>query len=165
MKSEKLPDIREIMRMLPHRYPFVLIDQVVDLVPGESIVTLKNVTVDEPFLCGHFPDIPTMPCELMVEGMAQSGGVLAYSSLAEGMHGVPVFFMAMDKVQVMRLPSPGDQLIFRVRFLKKSSWAVKLAAVATIEGSRACEAEIMATFGRNRGQGADPSEARAKGGL
>jgi 3-hydroxyacyl-[acyl-carrier-protein] dehydratase len=151
MKAEKVPDIQEIMRMLPHRYPFVLIDRIVNLVPGESIVTLKNVTVDEPFLRGHFPDIPTMPSELMIEGMAQSGGMLAFSSLPEEMHGIPVFFMALDNVRVMRLPFPGDQIIFSVRFLKKSSWAVKLAATATRDGSRVCEAEIMATFGRKKG--------------
>jgi beta-hydroxyacyl-ACP dehydratase FabZ len=164
MKAEKVPDIQGIMRMLPHRYPFVLIDRIVALVPGESIVTVKNVTADEPFLQGHFPDIPVMPSELMIEGMAQSGGILAFSSLPEEMHGIPVFFMAMDNVQVMRLPSPGDQLIFTVRFLKKSSWAVKLAATATIDGSKVCEAEIMATFGRNRGLRINPSEAGVKGG-
>jgi 3-hydroxyacyl-[acyl-carrier-protein] dehydratase len=151
MKAESVPDIQEIMRMLPHRYPFVLIDRIVDLVPGESIVALKNVTADEPFLRGHFPDIPTMPSELMIEGMAQSGGILAFSSLPEEMHGIPVFFMAIDNVHVMRLPFPGDQLIFTVTFLKKSSWAVKLAAIATIDGSKVCEAEIMATFGRKKG--------------
>jgi 3-hydroxyacyl-[acyl-carrier-protein] dehydratase len=151
MKAERVPDIQEIMRMLPHRYPFLLIDRIVDLVPGESIVTLKNVTAGEPFLRGHNPGIPTMPSELMIEGMAQSGGILAFSSLPGEMHGVPVFFMAMDNVQVMRLPFPGDQLIFTVRFLKKSSWAVKLAGVATIDGNKVCEAEITATFGRKKG--------------
>jgi 3-hydroxyacyl-[acyl-carrier-protein] dehydratase len=157
MKAERVPDIQEIMRMLPHRYPFALIDRIVDLVPGESIVTLKNITAGEPFLHGHFPGIPTMPSQLMIEGMAQSGGILAFSSLPEEMHGIPVFFMAMDNVQVMRLPLPGDQLIFTVRFLKKSSWAVKFAAVAMIEGSKVCEAEITATFGRKKGARMDSS--------
>jgi 3-hydroxyacyl-[acyl-carrier-protein] dehydratase len=158
MKAERVPDIQEIMRMLPHRYPFVLIDRIVDLVPGESIVTLKNVTADEPFLRGYFPNIPTMPSQLMIEGMAQSGGILAFSSLPREMHGIPVFFIAMDNVRVMRLPSPGDQLIFTVRFLKKSSWAVKLAATATVDGIRVCEAEIMATFARNKKVKINPSD-------
>jgi 3-hydroxyacyl-[acyl-carrier-protein] dehydratase len=162
MKAENMPDLREIMRMLPHRYPFVLIDRIVDLVPGESIVTLKNVTEDEPFHRGHFPGVPTMPSGLMIEGMAQSGGVLAFTSLPEDMHGVPVFFMAMDNVRVMRLPFPGDQIIYTVRFLKKSSWAVKLAAVATVEGTRVCEAEIMATFGRDKGVRKNSPEAVVK---
>jgi 3-hydroxyacyl-[acyl-carrier-protein] dehydratase len=162
MKAEQMPDIQEIMRMLPHRYPFVLIDRIVDLIPGESIVTLKNVTADEPFHRGHFPDTPTMPSGLMIEGMAQSGGMLAFSSLPEGMHGVPVFFMAMDNVRVLRLPLPGDQIIYTVRFLKKSSWAVKLAAIATVEGTRVCEAEIMATFGRDKGVRMNSSGAGVK---
>jgi len=151
MKAEKIPDIRDILKMLPHRHPFVLVDRIVELAPGESIVTLKNVTADDSFMQGHFPGNPTMPPELLIEGMAQSGGILALSSLPQDMQGIPVFFMAMDKVQVTKLPAPGDQLIFTVRFLKKSSWAVKLAALATVDGNKVCEAEIMATFGRKKG--------------
>jgi 3-hydroxymyristoyl/3-hydroxydecanoyl-(acyl carrier protein) dehydratase len=84
--------------------------------------------------------------------MAQAGGLLAFASLSEEMHGTPVFFMAIDHVQVKRFPVPGDQVIFSVTFLKKSSWAVKFAASGTIDGSAVCEAELTATFGRKSGK-------------
>src|SRR4030042_1684213 len=131
-----------ILKMLPHRYPFVFIDCVLELLPGERIIALKNISTDEGFLGGHSPLDGSIPPGLLVEGMAQAGGVLAFTSLSEEMHGTPVFFMAIDHVQVKRFPVPGDQVIFSVTFLKKSSWAVKFAASATIHGSQVCEAEL-----------------------
>ena len=149
--SESL-DIHEILKMLPHRYPFVLIDRVLELDPGEKVVALKNVTFNEPFFRGHFPENPVMPGVLIVEGMAQAGGILAFTSLPEEMHGTPVYFMGMDKVRFRRPVFPGDQLLFHVRFLKKSSWAVKFAGVATVDEEKVSEAEFTATFAKGAGK-------------
>ncbi len=140
-----------ILKMLPHRYPFVFIDRVLELLPGERIIALKNISIDEGFLGGHSPLNGSIPPGLLIEGMAQAGGLLAFASLSEETHGTPVFFMAIDHVQVKRLPVPGDQVTFSVTFLKKSSWAVKFAASGTVDGSAVCEAELTATFGRRSG--------------
>ena len=141
---------RRLMETLPHRFPFVFIDRVLELMPGERLIALKNITADENVLRGHSPWSGCMSPELLIEGMAQAGGVLAFASLPEEMHGTPVFFMAIDRVQVKRLPVPGDRVVFSVAFLKKSSWAVKFAASATVNGETVCEAELTATFGRKK---------------
>lgn len=140
-------DIHEILKRLPHRYPFVLIDRILDIVPGERIVALKNITSNEPFLQGHFPGRPMMPGMLIVEAMAQAGGVLAYASLPEDARGTPVYFLGMDKVRFRGPVLPGHQLTIHVKFLKKSSWAVKFYGVAYIEGTKISEAELTATLG------------------
>jgi len=141
-------DIHQIIKMLPHRYPFLLIDRVVELIPGEKIVALKNVTCNEPFFGGHFPENPIMPGVLIVEGMAQAGGVLAVADQSEEMHGKPVYFMAMDRVKFRRPVMPGNQLFFSVKFLKRSSWAVKFYGLATVDEKVVCEAELTATWAR-----------------
>ncbi len=138
-----------ILAMLPHRYPFVLIDRVLEILPGERVVALKNISSDEAFLRGHFPENPCMPPELLIEAMAQTGGVLAFASVSEEMRGTPTFFMAIDHAQVGKLPVPGDQVIFSAAFVKKSSWAVKFAASGAINGSTVCHAELTATFVRD----------------
>ena len=145
---ENIPSIQEIVKMLPHRYPFLLIDRVLELFPGEEIVALKNVTVNEPFFRGHFPEKPVMPAVLIIEGMTQAGGVLAFASQSQEVFGKPVYFMAMDRVKFRHPVVPGDQLLFKVRFLKKSSWAVKLSGIATVDEMKVCEAELTATFGK-----------------
>ena len=145
-------NIRTILKMMPHRYPFILIDRVLELVPGERIVALKNVTGNEPFFEGHFPENPIMPGVLIVEGMAQAGGVLAFSSQPEEMYGTPVYFIAIDKVKFRRTVVPGDQLLMSVRFLKKSSWAVKLSGVTTVREKKVSEAEFTATFAKSGGR-------------
>jgi beta-hydroxyacyl-ACP dehydratase FabZ len=154
-KGGKRLDISEIMAILPHRYPFVLIDRILELVPDERIIALKNVTINEPFFQGHFPGKPIMPGVLIVEAMAQAGGVLAFSSLPEDMKGTLVYFLGMDKVKFRRPVLPGDQLVMDVTFLKKSTWAVRLSCFAAVEGKKVCEAELMATYdksGRTAGQ-------------
>lgn len=140
-------DIHEILKRLPHRYPFVLIDKILDIVPGQNIVAIKNVSAQEPFLQGHFPGSPMMPGMLIVEAMAQAGGVLAYASLPEDAQGTPVYFMAMDKVRFRGPVLPGHQLTIDVKFLKKSSWAVKFYGVADVGGMKVSEAELTATLG------------------
>jgi 3-hydroxyacyl-[acyl-carrier-protein] dehydratase len=139
-------DIHQIMKMLPHRYPFLLIDRVVELIPEEKIIALKNVTCNEPFFWGHFPEKPIMPGVLIVEGMVQAGGLLAFAAQSDDLHGKPVYFMAMDRVKFRRPVVPGDQLFFSVTFLKRSSWAVKFYGLATVDEKAVCEAELTATW-------------------
>jgi len=144
---ETLFDIQKIMRYLPHRYPLLLVDRVIELEPDNHIVALKNVSMNEPFFQGHFPREPIMPGVLIVEGMGQAGGVLAIASLPEEHHGAPIYFMGMDKVKFRKPVVPGDQLIFEVKLLKKRSKAIKMAGIAKVNGVKVAEAEFMATYG------------------
>ena len=144
---EKIIDITEIMKLLPHRYPFILVDRVVELVEGERIIALKNVTINEPFFPGHFPGAPIMPGVLVIEAMAQAGGILFAISQPEEKRGGPVYFMGMDKVKFRKPVVPGDQLVFEVKILNMRSKAVKMSGIATVEGKCVAEAEFMATFG------------------
>ncbi len=140
-------DIQKIMGYLPHRYPFILVDRVLELVPSEKIIALKNVTINEPFFQGHFPGAPIMPGVLIVEAMAQAGGVLVFESLDPEKHGAPVYFMGMDKVKFRKPVTPGDQIIFEINILKQRAKAVKMAGTASVDGKRVAEGEIMATIG------------------
>ena len=139
--------IAEIMNFLPHRYPFLLIDRVVELVPGESIRALKNVTINEPFFQGHFPGTPIMPGVLILEAMAQAGGILALDSMPDELRGAVIYFMGMDKVRFRKPVVPGDQLVFEIRALKQRAKAVKMAGIAKVEDNIVAEAEMMASFG------------------
>ena len=140
-------DILDIMKFLPHRYPFIMVDRILELEPGERIVALKNVTINEPFFQGHFPGTPIMPGVLIIEAMGQAGGVLVIESASEERHGAPVYFMGMDKVRFRKPVVPGDQLILEVKILKSRAKVVKLSGVATVDGQRVAEAELMAAFG------------------
>jgi len=147
---EKIINITEIMKLLPHRYPFILVDRVIDFVEGDKITALKNVTINEPFFVGHFPGAPIMPGVLIIEAMAQTGGVLFAVSQPEEKRGGPVYFMGMDKVKFRKPVVPGDQLVFEVKILNMRSKAVKMSGIATVEGKCVAEAEFMATFGGKR---------------
>jgi len=140
-------DILDIMRRLPHRYPFLLIDRIIRIVPGESIVALKNVTMNEPFFQGHFPSQPVMPGVLIVEAMAQAGGVLASESRAAEQPGAIIYFMGMDQVRFRRPVVPGDQLFLEARVLKMRSKVAKMAGRALVNDKLVAEAELMASFG------------------
>lgn len=142
--------IAEIMNFLPHRYPFLLIDRVVELVSGERITALKNVTINEPFFQGHFPGTPIMPGVLILEAMAQAGGILALDSMPEELRGAVIYFMGMDKVRFRKPVVPGDQLIFEIRALKQRAKAVKMAGIARVEDNIVAEAEMMASFGEKK---------------
>ena len=144
---ETVLDIQAIAALLPHRYPFLLIDRVVALKPNEEIVALKNVTMNEPFFQGHFPSVPVMPGVLIVEAMAQAGGVLVLDSQPKEQQGRPVYFMGFDKVKFRKPVGPGDQIIFEVKILKLRSKVVKLAGQATVDSNLVAEAELMASFG------------------
>ena len=147
----KLPlNYPEITKILPHRYPFLLVDRIIELEPGERVVGIKNVTVNEPFFQGHFPGNPIMPGVLIVEAMAQAGGVLARMSMP-GVLGEEeantVLFMSMDKVKFRKPVVPGDQLILEVKPLRKGSKVWKMVGKAFVKDSLVAEAELMATIG------------------
>ena len=143
-------DIQEIMKLLPHRYPFIMIDRILELTPGEKVIALKNVTINEPFFQGHFPENPIMPGVLIVEAMGQAGAVLAAKSLDMELHGSLIYFMGMDKVKFRRPVTPGDQLIFEMKFLKQRRKVFKMSGIAYVDEEVVAQAELMATFGEGK---------------
>ena len=144
---EPIYDIQGIMELLPHRYPFLLIDRVLEMISGDRIRALKNVTINEPFFQGHFPGRPIMPGVLIIEAMAQAGGILAYMTAPEEQRNRLIYFMGMDKVKFRRPVVPGDQIIFEARILKFRTRAAKMYGCATVDNQLAAEAELMASFG------------------
>jgi 3-hydroxyacyl-[acyl-carrier-protein] dehydratase len=141
--------IEEIIRCLPHRYPFLLVDRVLELEENHKIIALKNVTINEPFFQGHFPGAPIMPGVLIVEAMGQAGGVLVASSLPEEERSSLIYFMGFDKVRFRKPVVPGDQLILELKLLKKRTKVVKMAGIASVDHAVVAEAELMATIGES----------------
>jgi 3-hydroxyacyl-[acyl-carrier-protein] dehydratase len=139
-------DIKEIIRLLPHRYPFLMVGRILSGEKGSSLIGLKNVTMNEPFFQGHFPTDPIMPGVLILEGMAQAGGILAYYSLPEMIGEKLIYFAGIDKVRFRRPVVPGDQLIFEMEVLKHKGKLWKMAGKAKVDGEIAAEAEFMAAF-------------------
>jgi 3-hydroxyacyl-[acyl-carrier-protein] dehydratase len=146
---ETVLDILAIMQRLPHRYPFLLIDRIVRFVPGEEIVALKNVTMNEPFFQGHFPAKPVMPGVLIIEALAQAGGILAAEIRGPEKQGEIIYFMGMDAVRFRKPVVPGDQLVLEARVLKMRSRVAKMAGRALVDGQLVAEAELMASFGES----------------
>jgi beta-hydroxyacyl-ACP dehydratase FabZ len=142
-------DILAIMQRLPHRYPFLLIDRIVRFVPGEEIVALKNVTMNEPFFQGHFPAKPVMPGVLIIEALAQAGGILAAEIRGAEKQGDIIYFMGMDAVRFRKPVVPGDQLMLEARVLRMRSRVAKMAGRALVDGQLVAEAELMASFGNS----------------
>ena len=138
-------DINEIMKNLPHRYPFILVDRIIELEVNKRIVAIKNVTINEPFFQGHFPGHPIMPGVLIIEAMAQVGGVLSYRSQPE-IEGKIVYFMGIDKARFRKPVVPGDRLKFVLEVIKqrRNIWTFK--ADAFVDEDRVADAEIMATI-------------------
>jgi len=134
-------DCREIQKILPHRFPFLLVDRIIDLQPKEKAVGIKNVTINEPFFQGHFPNYPIMPGVLIVEAMAQVGGILA---LHAGTKGNTVYFMSIEKAKFRRPVVPGDQLRFEVNVLQQRNKVWKFTAEAFVEDKLVAEAEFTA---------------------
>jgi len=140
-------DIKRILDLLPHRYPFILVDRVLELEPGVNIRALKNVSVNEPFFLGHFPDKPIMPGVLIVEGMVQTGGLLLAEEMTPQMRS-QVCFSGVDQAR-FRIPViPGDQLIFEVKIVRRRSNVVKMSAKAYVDNNRVAEAKLLALTGR-----------------
>ena len=146
---ETVLDILAIMQRLPHRYPFLLIDRIVRFVPGQEIVALKNVTMNEPFFQGHFPAKPVMPGVLIIEALAQAGGILAAEIRGAEKQGEIIYFMGMDAVRFRKPVVPGDQLMLEARVLKMRSRVAKMAGRALVDGQLVAEAELMASFGHS----------------
>ncbi|MGB5592936.1 MAG: 3-hydroxyacyl-ACP dehydratase FabZ [Crocosphaera sp.] len=134
--------VQEIRELLPHRYPFALVDRIIDYVPGNKAVGIKNVTINEPFFPGHIPTLPIMPGVLIVESMAQVGGVVL--SLLPGMKGVFFAFAGIDKVRFRRPVIPGDQLIITVELLTiKRNRIAKMKGEGTVDGELAVQGEML----------------------
>ncbi|HLQ26418.1 MAG TPA: 3-hydroxyacyl-ACP dehydratase FabZ [Acidiferrobacterales bacterium] len=140
-------DIHEVMKHLPHRYPFLLIDRVLEYTKGESLVAIKNVTINEPFFQGHFPDHPVMPGVLVVEAMAQACAVFSFKTLDKlpGDHAV-YLFVGIDKARFKRTVEPGDQLRIEVSLLRKLQGIWRFAANAKVDDKIVCTAELMCTY-------------------
>lgn len=138
-------DINEIMNFLPHRYPFLLIDRILEFELGKRIIGLKNVTINEPFFQGHFPGHPIMPGVLQLEAMAQTGGVLALKSIPpEEVKNKILIFMSIDKAKFRKPVLPGDQVLFTLDVIKERGPIKSFRAVATVDNTVVSEAEMMA---------------------
>lgn len=139
-------DIHEILEHLPHRYPILLVDRVLDVVPGERIVALKNVSVNEPFFPGHYPHHPVMPGVLIVEALAQAAAILSFKTMGGKPDDKSVYyFVGIDGARFKRPVSPGDQLILEVSIQANKRGLWKFAAQAKVEDQIAAEAELMCT--------------------
>ncbi len=139
-------DILEIMRVLPHRYPLLLVDRITSLIPHTSVVGIKNVSMNEPFFQGHFPERPIMPGVLILEGMAQTGGVMAFYSAPEMIGERLVYFAGIDKARFRKPVGPGDQLIFRLELIKHKRMLMVMKGQALVDDHVVAEAELMASF-------------------
>lgn len=139
-------DVREIMAHIPHRYPFILVDRILEFTPGKNIVGLKNVSSNEPFFQGHFPGAPIMPGVLILEAMGQTGGVLAIASQKKRKESTLMYFMGMDNIKFRKMVVPGDQLIMELEVIKQRAKVMKLAGVAKVDDQIVAEVQFMATI-------------------
>jgi len=150
-------DIVEIMSILPHRYPFLLIDRIVEMERKHRIVAIKNVTINEPHFAGHFPDFPIMPGVLIVEAIAQAGGALLLTEIPDRDNNLMVF-TGIDNARFRKPVVPGDQLRIEVTVLNWRPTVVKLHGTATVDGKLACEATIMCALTRRTMKKPAPQE-------
>jgi len=142
-------EIGEVMQHLPHRYPFLLIDRVLELVPGERVRAIKNVTINEPFFPGHFPHHPVMPGVLVIEAMAQAAAVLSYkTSDVKPDEKTVAYFAGIDNVRFKRPVVPGDQLVFDINLVKHKADLWKYEGKATVDGNVVAQADLMCFFKR-----------------
>ena len=140
-------EIKEILHILPHAYPFLLVDRIIEMEPGKRIVGIKNVTYNEPFFPGHFPGHPIMPGVLIVEAMAQTAGILVFNSLPQEQHEPQIYFLGIDNVRFRKPVIPGDQLHLELEITKhrQSIWGFK--GKALVDGKLVAEAELLAMLG------------------
>ncbi len=139
-------EIKEIMNILPHRYPFLMVDRVVEMDPGKRIVGIKNVTINEPFFQGHFPGHPVMPGVLIVEAMAQVAGILAYLSSDDEIRKKVCYFMSIDNARFRKPVVPGDLLRLEMEALMNRRGIWGFGGKAYVEDKLVAEAELKATF-------------------
>ncbi|WP_439115147.1 3-hydroxyacyl-ACP dehydratase FabZ [Hydrogenophaga sp.] len=140
-------DIHQILKQLPHRYPFILVDRVLELDKGKSIKALKNVTINEPFFGGHFPHRPVMPGVLMLEAMAQAAALLAFDTVGVTPDDKTVYYFAgIDGARFKRPVEPGDQLVMDVTLDRMKAGIFKFKGITRVGADVACEAELMCTM-------------------
>lgn len=151
--------LEEILEILPHRYPFLLLDRILELTLNERVVGLKNVTINEPFFQGHFPGKPIMPGVLIIEAMAQTGGVLAFKSNPRHIGKNLIYFLGMDKVKFRKPVVPGDQLILELVALRRGEKVWRMQGKAFVRETLVAEAELTAAIAEDK-EGAPGEENR-----
>ena len=137
-------DIHRVLKLLPHRYPFLMIDRIININGDKSAVGIKNVTINEPFFQGHFPDFPVMPGVLLIEGMAQTAGAICVAALGETYQPRIVYFMSIDRAKFRRPVLPGDTVHFHVRKIRNRGPVWRFQCEAKVEGAVVAEAEVSA---------------------
>ena len=144
--KKQLPsaDITKVMKLLPHRYPFLLVDRIQDMDGDESAVGVKNVSINEPYFQGHFPGFPVMPGVLIIEGLAQTAGALCVASLGETYKPQVVYFMGIERAKFRRPVVPGDVLYYHVRKLRSRGRVWRFFGEAKVNGQIVAEAEVSA---------------------
>jgi 3-hydroxyacyl-[acyl-carrier-protein] dehydratase len=147
MTDTKSLDIEALLKYLPHRYPFLMVDRVLDVVPGKSLVAIKNVTANEAYFQGHFPGHPVMPGVLILESLAQAGGVLACESVTPGERITILYLVGVEKSRFKQMVRPGDQLKLHVELTKHKRNLWMFATRAEVDGKVVAEAEIMMAEG------------------
>ena len=149
-QPKRTVEIGEILRYLPHRYPFLLVDRVIDLVPDERIVALKNVTINEPFFVGHFPHHPVMPGVLVIEALAQAGGLLTQLSRDPGAGDGQTFYLVkVDNAKFSRMVVPGDRLELDVELRRRIRNMAQYVGIARVDGEQVACAEILCAAARD----------------
>ena len=150
-ESVEAVEIRDILRILPHRYPFVMVDRIIDIRGDDSCIGIKNVTINEPQFLGHFPENPVMPGVLLIEGMAQTGAVIVLRLLnLRDSHNHAMFLLTIDKAKFRKPAMPGDRIEYHIKKLRNRRGMWWYRAEAKVEGTLICEAEVGAMLGEAR---------------
>ena len=140
-------DIHQILKLLPHRYPILLVDRVLEIEQGKRIKAIKNVSINEPYFLGHFPHRPVMPGVLMLEAMAQAAAILSFDSMGKALDDNSVYYFAgIDAARFKRPVEPGDQLVMDVELVRSRAGIFKFKGTCYVDDAVACEAELMCTM-------------------